>query len=216
MVNDEISSDEKSSGTFEGLRASNVHMLSDETTITASSHGGNTSDHDLVTQAVAGSQAAFVTLVKRHQQRIHSLLERLCGCPETARDLAQETFLSAFRHLHTFEQRSEFFTWLYRIACNHAASANRRRRPHALPVAVALPIAAGTSVSARMEQAELKQRLALALDQLDEGQRQAVVLCDMQGATYEEIAETLDIPVGTVRSRLHRGRMQLRQLVKNL
>ena len=67
-----------------------------------------------------------------------------------------------------------------------------------------------------MEQAELKQRLALALDQLDEGQRQAVVLCDMQGATYEEIAETLDIPVGTVRSRLHRGRMQLRQLVKNL
>ncbi|MEI6037259.1 MAG: sigma-70 family RNA polymerase sigma factor [Planctomycetota bacterium] len=191
-------------------------MLSDETTITASSHGGNTIDHDLVNQAVAGSQAAFVTLVKRHQQRIHSLLERLCGCPETARDLAQETFLSAFRHLHTFEQRSEFFTWLYRIACNHAASANRRRRPHALPVAVASPIAAGTSVSARMEQAELKQRLALALDQLDEGQRQAVVLCDMQGATYEEIAETLDIPVGTVRSRLHRGRMQLRQLVKNL
>ncbi len=216
MVNDEISSDEKSSGTFEGLRASNVHMLSDETTITASSHGGNTIDHDLVNQSVAGSQAAFVTLVKRHQQRIHSLLERLCGCPETARDLAQETFLSAFRHLHTFEQRSEFSTWLYRIACNHAASANRRRRPHALPVAVASPIAAGTSVSARMEQAELKQRLAAALDQLDEGQRQAVVLCDMQGATYEEIAETLDIPVGTVRSRLHRGRMQLRQLVKNL
>lgn len=214
MAKDGLSTDEKSSGTFDGLRASNVHMLSDETTVVASSDGG--SDRDLVAQAVAGSRAAFATLVKRHQQRVHSLLERLCGCPETARDLAQETFLSAFNHLHTFEQRSEFFTWLYRIACNHAASANRRRRPQALPVAVASPIAAGTSVSARMEQAELKQRLGLALNQLDEGQRQAVVLCDMQGATYEEIAETLDIPVGTVRSRLHRGRMRLRQLVHNL
>ena len=189
-------------------------------------------DRGLVAEAVAGSRSAFTTLVQRHEGQIHALLERLCGCHETARDLAQETFVSAFKNLHTFQHRSEFFTWLYRIACNHAFTA--RRRPNAFssglhdpsratsahagsPAAQPCePVAPDTDVSARLDQEELRQQLANALGQIDDRFRQVVVLCDMQGASYEETAEILEVPIGTVRSRLHRGRTSLRQILADL
>ncbi len=186
--------------------------------------GGTTSDRNLVGAAVAGDREAFASLVERHHARILALLERLTGCHHQARDLAQETFVSAFRKLDSFAHQSEFSTWLHRIACNHAAAAARRRRPTVSldaatatadgAVRAAEPSARLPEVSARLEQAELAERIAAALDKLDERYRAVVVLCDMQGATYEEIAETLDIPVGTVRSRLHRGRLELRQFVQ--
>ena len=199
-----------------------------ETTIS----GGGEADAALlaeaVAEAVAGSRTAFAWLVSRYQRPIHALLERLCGRPETARDLAQETFVSAFQHLATFEHRSEFFTWLYRIACNHAFAARRRRKPVVSfsgaqvgfnsnsPASLPDPVATGTDVSARLQQQELQQQLSAALNQIDQRFREVVVLCDMQGLSYEEIAGILKIPLGTVRSRLHRGRSVLRQLVTPL
>ncbi|MFM8733643.1 MAG: RNA polymerase sigma factor [Pirellulales bacterium] len=173
-------------------------------------------DRDLVVRATAGDHDAFAQLVDRHHPRILALLERLSGSAEQALDLAQETFVSAYRHLTAFRHDSRFSTWLHSIACNHAASAARRRRP-----AVSLdaangsrePTAPTSDVGRRLELAELRVRIAAALDNLDDRYRQVVVLSDMQGASYEEIAAVLDIPIGTVRSRLHRGRMELRALL---
>ena len=184
---------------------------------------GPAGDAALVAAVVAGDRQAFAALVERHQARILALLERLTGCREQARDLAQETFVSAYRKLATFEQRSAFATWLYRIACNHAAAAGRRRRPVAMLDAIrpdgraaVEPAARLASVSAGLEQEDLARHVAAALDRLDARYREVVVLADMQEAGYEEIAESLDIPVGTVRSRLHRGRMELRRLLATL
>jgi len=169
---------------------------------------------------VTGDRQAFAALVERHQARVLALLERLTGCREQARDLAQETFVSAYRKLATFEQRSAFSTWLHRIACNHAAAAGRRRRhvasldaPSAAGRPALAPAAKLADVSARLEQEELARQVAAVLQRLDGRYREVVVLSDMQGASYEEIAATLDIPLGTVRSRLHRGRLELRRLL---
>ena len=184
--------------------------------------GPPATDRELVAGAVDGDRAAFALLVERHQGRILALLERLTGCHEQARDLAQETFVSAFRKLSSFAHRSEFSTWLYRIACNHAAAVLRkRRRPATVDAALpggglcgALePAATGPGVSARLEQAELSARLSAALGRLDDRYREVVVLADMHDASYEEVAAALDIPLGTVRSRLHRGRLELRRLL---
>ena len=181
---------------------------------------GAAGDAALVAAAVTGDRQAFAALVERHQARVLALLERLTGCREQARDLAQETFVSAYRKLATFEQRSAFSTWLHRIACNHAAAAGRRRRPVAsldAPPAAGRPALAPAAkladVSARLEQEELARQVAAVLQRLDGRYREVVVLSDMQGASYEEIAATLDIPLGTVRSRLHRGRLELRRLL---
>ncbi len=173
-------------------------------------------DRDLVVRAAAGDHDAFARLVERHHPRILALLERLSGCAEQALDLAQETFVSAYRHLSSFRHDSRFSTWLHSIACNHAASAARRRRPAASLDAAngsREPTAPAIDVARRLELAELRGRIAEALDNLDDRYRQVVVLSDMQGASYEEIAAVLDIPIGTVRSRLHRGRMELRALL---
>jgi RNA polymerase sigma-70 factor (ECF subfamily) len=178
-------------------------------------------DGPLVARAAAGDAGAFRMLVERHERRIVALLHRLCGCPEQALDLAQETFLSAHRHLGSFRHDSRFSTWLHAIAVNHARAAARRRRPSASLDAVAAdgrpviaePAADLPPVSAGLERADLAQRIAAALERLDARYREVVVLADMHDASYEEIAETLDIPVGTVRSRLHRGRTELRALL---
>lgn len=167
-------------------------------------------DSEIIERVLAGDHAAYATLVERHQPQILRLLERLVGCRETAQDLAQEAFIAAFRGLKSFQQKSSFSTWLHRIACNKATSASRRRRP--VPLApTAEPVAELSDVSAGLEHADRRRAVAEALAQLDPRYRSVVVLADMEDATYESIAGILDIPVGTVRSRLHRGRMELRK-----
>lgn len=195
--------------------------MSIRTEHTHASPDGTTADPELVRRAVAGDREAFASLVERHHARILALLERLCGCRESARDLAQETFLSAYRNLASFAHKSAFSTWLHSIACNHAAAVARRRTPALVLDASTAgggpglePEAATPPAWARLERQELAQRVAAALSRLDDRYRQVVVLSDMQGASYEEIAATLDIPLGTVRSRLHRGRLELRTLLR--
>ena len=164
-------------------------------------------DGALVAQAVAGDAEAFRGLVERHQDRIVALLRRLSGCPEQAIDLAQETFLAAHRHLASFRQESRFSTWLHAIAVNQARAAARRRRP------VASLDAVGADGRSRLAEPAAPEVSVWALDLLDDRFREVVVLADMQDASYEEIAATLEIPIGTVRSRLHRGRTELRMIL---
>lgn len=182
---------------------------------------GLTDERALVGRAAAGDAEAFRALVERYQGRVVAFLRQLCGCPEQALDLAQETFLSAYRHLGSFRHESRFSTWLHTIAINHARSAGRRRRPVRSLDAVGAdgsrimpePAAAMPPVSAGLEHADLARRLTSALDCLDDRYREVIMLADMNDASYEEIAATLEIPIGTVRSRLHRGRLELRSLL---
>lgn len=175
----------------------------------------------------AGEAAAFNRLVEERHGDIYALLYRLTEDPEEARDLTQETFLQAFRHLASFRGDADLRTWLYRIAVNQARNRwrwwKRRRRDRTVsldaPAAEGndAPLSAGLACDAGLDperQALAREReLALhaALQSLSRPYREVIVLRDIEGFSYEEVATTLDLNVGTVKSRLSRGRNELRR-----
>jgi len=169
---------------------------------------------------------AFGQLVNRYQDRILNTCWRICNHREDAEDLAQEAFLKALEALDRFEARSRFYTWLYRIAVNLALSHVRKRghsvrlklhaddaggRDHQAAALEAWSRSAPETPSARLTARETQQRLAAALEGLHEDHRAVVVLHDIEGLNYAEVGRILDIPRGTVKSRLHRARMELRR-----
>lgn len=175
-------------------------------------------DAELVERWQAGDSKAFESLVRRHQGRVYRLLLRMLGSREEAEDVTQEAFLSLHRHGHRFRRESRFSTFLYRVATN--AALNRRRtlgrkrsREDELATRQAagddLPSApAGPEDSAQAGQVE--RRIQEALLELSPDLRAAVVLYDIEGQSYREIAKVLEIPEGTVKSRIHRARSALR------
>jgi RNA polymerase sigma-70 factor (ECF subfamily) len=143
------------------------------------------------------------------------------GHAEDARDVVQDAFVQAFLKLGTFQQTSAFFTWLYRIAANLAATQRRRKRPTASveqmrEVAGLDPVDRAAGPGERAELAERRQHVHDAILQLSEEHRVVLVLREIDGRCYEHIAKMLDLPVGTVRSRLHRARLQLREQLKEV
>jgi RNA polymerase sigma-70 factor (ECF subfamily) len=173
-------------------------------------------DSRLIEQALAGQVDAFEQLVHKYQDRLFRTMVHLVGHREDARDVVQEALVQAFVKLETFRGGSAFYTWLYRIAFNLAASHGRRRRPtasveqarerHGLEPADGNP-----GPEACMEQRQQCEQVRRAIGRLEEQYRAVIVLRELEGCTYEQIAEVLEVPVGTVRSRLHRGRMQLKE-----
>ena len=182
-------------------------------------------DADLVSRAQRGDPAAFEELVTKYQDRVYNTCYRMCHNHADALDLTQSAFLKAFQALPRFQARAGFFTWLFRIAVNLTLSHRRAlsRRP-SLSLRhfdddqgrayepTADPETSDPTRSA--EQTEMYRRLEAALDQLDEEFRAAVVLRDVEGLDYAAIAEVLEVPVGTVKSRIHRGRLMLRELLE--
>ena len=182
------------------------------------------SDADLVSRAQRGDPAAFDMLVVRYQDRVYNTCYRMCHNHADALDLTQSAFLRALEALPRFQARATFFTWLYRIAVNLTLSHRRAEsrkpalslhraaddRPTAEPAAEL----AGSDPSQRARRAELQQRLEAALGCLDDEFRAAVVLRDVEELDYAAIAEILGVAVGTVKSRIHRGRMMLRELLE--
>jgi RNA polymerase sigma-70 factor, ECF subfamily len=176
-------------------------------------------DAQLISHALAGNSAAFGQLVTRYQDRLYNTLVHLVGSTDTAYDLVQDAFVQAYLKLETFQRSSAFYTWLYRIAVNRAISHRRRSRPH-----VSIDAApAGREVvdhreppSARLEQQERACEVRRALDTLSDEHRSILVLREIDGASYEEIAAVLELPIGTIRSRLHRARLQLRDQLKGM
>jgi RNA polymerase sigma-70 factor (ECF subfamily) len=175
---------------------------------------------ELVRQAKAGDRDAFATLVRRFRPRIYALALHLTGSRSDADDIAQDAFLRAYRQLGTFAGRSEFFTWLYRIAMNRALNVKRdgKRR-----VAVDLDdprVQAAVAVDAYGDPrraAELRQiyaRLVSALDRLTPVLRSTVVLVALQGMSHEEAAVVLGCSVGTIGWRIHEARGRLRDAVE--
>lgn len=173
-------------------------------------------DGQLIRAACQGEAAAFGVLVRKYQARLCTSLTHLCGSLDDAEDVAQEAFVQAYVKLRSFAGGSSFYTWLYRIAVNAAISRKRRRREQ-------------TSVDSQREQLGLEPQddgeraderllreeravmVQRALSRLSDEHRTILVLREIDDYDYDEIARILELPVGTVRSRLHRARLQLKE-----
>ncbi len=162
-------------------------------------------------------------LVRRYQDRLYPTVLRLMGSPEDSHDVLQEAFLRAFEKLGTFQGDSSFYTWIYRIAVNLALSKRRRRRTTRLLgdgrrgyPAEALGDPRQADPALPVERAERDDLIHAALAALAPDHRAVVVLKDLDGLRYEEIAATLGVPIGTVRSRLHRARGELRERLRGV
>ena len=176
-------------------------------------------DAQLIDEALAGNSASFGQLVTKYQDRLYNTIAHVIGCKDEAYDVVQDAFVQAFLKLESFQRVAAFYTWLYRIAFNLAVTRKRRSKPvasidQAREATGEDPCAEGTDPGERLERQERAVQLHAALAMLGEEFRTVLVLREMEGCSYEIIAEMLDLPVGTVRSRLHRARLQLRDQLK--
>lgn len=178
-------------------------------------------DDQLIDQTLGGDSAAFGQLVTKYQDRLYNTLVHVVGSADLAGDAVQDAFVQAYVKLKTFERSSTFYTWLYRIALNLAISRRRREKP-ALSVDEAReslghePTDRGPGPEARIEQEERACQVRAALVRLSPEHRAILVLREIDGCAYEQIADVLDLPVGTIRSRLFRARLQLRDELKGI
>jgi RNA polymerase sigma-70 factor (ECF subfamily) len=172
-------------------------------------------DDDLARRAAGGDASALDTLLRRHMSLVHGVCRRILGNPDDALDATQEALLSIATRIATFDGRARFSTWAYRVATNAALDEGRRRGRRPMP-AEQLP-ETGRPESAGTIDADIADRLDVdtALAQLTPEYRAAVALRDLVGMDYAEIAAVLDIPPGTVRSRISRGRAALADLLGN-
>lgn len=173
-------------------------------------------DKELVRRVKKGDRHAFELLFSRYQHKILNLISRYLRDREDVEDVAQETFIKAFRALPRFRGESAFYTWLYRIAINTAKNhlVARSRRPPGTDIDVddaeymdgTEALRESESPESAFARDELSAEIDLAISQLPEDLRSAVTLREFDGLTYEQIAEIMDCPVGTVRSRIFRAR----------
>ena len=193
----------------------------------------HTTDQSLIEACLAGRREAFGQLVERYQHRLFHSLVHLLGSTEDAQDAAQDALILAFEKLGTFRGESQFYSWLFRIAYNSAVNSKRKtgsskRKPGSSkrktgPMSVSLEArrdASGlepadlnpsTEPSFGLDVSDRQRLVQQALGELSEEFREAIVLKEIEQMSYEEIAEVVGIPLGTVRSRIHRARMELRQ-----
>lgn len=185
-----------------------------------------TTDQQLVERVQKGDKRAFDLLVLKHQHKVSAIVSRYIRDFEEVNDIVQESFIKAYRALPGFRGESAFYTWLYRIAVNTAKNhlVAQSRRPPAVDVdAEEAEFYAGSdnlkdvdSPEALLFQEELQGVVDSAIASLPEDLRVAVTLREMEGLSYEEIAEVMDCPVGTVRSRIFRAREAIDEKVKKL
>ena len=187
------------------------------------------SDALLVERAVAGDQKAFELLVIKYQRRIQRLIGRMVRDVDLVEDIAQETFIRAYRALAQFRGEAQFYTWLYRIAINTAKKAlmDLKRNPTVSENSfksddedetsyLENELTSSETPDAVLASKEIAQIINMALEALPEDLRMAVTLREIEGLSYEEIAETMNCPIGTVRSRIFRAREAISQKVKPL
>src|SRR5688572_15836313 len=182
------------------------------------SPGDVPADRELILRARQGDGDAFGLLVVRHQDRIYAAVLRFCGDAEDAREIVQRAFINAWRRLDSFKGDAAFSTWMYRIAFNESVSFRReggRRRPVPMPETGADP-ADDRRPGDRLDSEESRAQVQQALDRLDPEERKILILKELEDRSYDEIAEILEIPKGTVRSRLFRARAALREKLERL
>lgn len=196
--------------------------------MTSLSASTDASDVMLVERAVAGDQGAFELLVIKYQRRIQRLIGRMVRDVDLIEDIAQETFIRAYRALHQFRGEAQFYTWLYRIAVNTAKKflLELKRDPTVSENALKSDDAGDETFWSGNEPTtdetpesvlaakEIALAVNRALDDLPEDLRQALTLREIEGLSYEEISEVMDCPIGTVRSRIFRAREAISVKVK--
>jgi RNA polymerase sigma-70 factor (ECF subfamily) len=183
-------------------------------------------DKELVKRVQKGDKGAFDLLVLKYEQKIVNLVMRYVRDPELALDISQEAFIKAYRALPRFRGDSAFYTWLYRIAVNTAKNylAAQRRRPMDIELDMQDPDQYGLHAKLKETDTpegltisqELQEVLERAIEALPDDLRTAIILRELDGMSYEEIAQTMDCPVGTVRSRIFRARDAIGKKVGNL
>lgn len=182
-------------------------------------------DTNLVRAAQAGAGEAYGELVRRYQDRIYSIISGMVSDPDDALDLTQDTFVKAYQALGHFRQEAGFYTWLYRIARHRCIDYGRARQRHQEPLPLAQYLLEhpglepeDTSPTGNPERAtinlHLRAAIRTALQRLSEPFRTAVILRDVEGLSHEEIATIMDCALGTAKSRIQRGRCQLRDLLR--
>lgn len=191
-------------------------------------------DSALVRRVQDGDHGAFEGLVLKYQDRIHNACYRMTNDREAARDMAQEAFVKAYEALSRFEHKSSFYTWLFRIAVNLCISQRRRDRrvttqsSDHIAESLANPQASGQALKLRAmvtedqsaqpaevaHRRETRSAVMQALSELDDDQRAILVLRELESFDYQAIADILKIPIGTVRSRLHRARLALKERLR--
>ena len=187
-------------------------------------------DFQLVERTVAGDQRAYELLVIKYQRRIERLIGRMVRDTDLVQDIAQETFIRAYRALHQFRGEAQFYTWLYRIAVNTAKKALLDMKRNPVMYEGAMRGSDDGDETSRFEREliseetpetvlaarEIAQAVNAAMEALPEDLRQAVTLREIEGLSYEEIATAMECPIGTVRSRIFRAREAISARVRPL
>ena len=172
------------------------------------------SDQECVRRLQRGEVEVFEVLVRRYQKTIFNVVYRVLGDYQEAAEVSQEVFLSAYRAVRQFRGDASFSTWLYRIALNHASTRRKSMagwQKQTVPIDVVDPVSDQRLEPGQvMEQKETQQWVQRALNSLDPPDAIIILLRDLQDVPYDEVAQILDIPLGTVKSRLHRARQALR------
>lgn len=189
---------------------------------------GTDPDEEVVCRARAGERGAFEQLVLSHQRRTFNVAYRILGDYDEALDLTQEVFIQADRNLRQFRGEARFGSWLLAIAVNQCRNRLKqwKRRSRSKHESLSAPPGEegsgpvrelpdpGPTALEALERRQLEELVHEEMQNVDEEYRTVLVLRELQGVAYEEIARMLDVPIGTVKSRLHRGRTELRDLVR--
>ena len=179
-----------------------------------------------IKQVLKGDQNAFADIVSLYQHKLYQVCYRMLGNKQESEDIAQEAFVRAYMNLHTFDQKRKFSTWLYRIATNLCIDRIRKKKPdYYLDAEVTgtegldlySQIASEDQLPEEiLEQMELQDRIQYEIGRLPDKYRTVVVLKYIEELSLQEISEILDMPLGTVKTRIHRGREALRKQLNNL
>lgn len=194
------------------------------------SASATTTDPELVARARRGSQAAYRELLERYQRPVFSIIYRMVRDREQAEDLAQETFVRVFHHIDRYDPRFKFSSWIFKIATNLTIDALRRREPNTISLDGSRYATSDAEIEAttitvpssdenpeeRLEAKELGGEIEQAIGRLRPEYRAAILLRHVEGREYQEIAEIMGLPLGTVKTYLHRARIELRGVLAHL
>lgn len=177
-----------------------------------------TSDEDLIAGYHAGDNRAFDAIVDRYERRVYAVAMRMSGNPEDARDITQDVFISAMRALKRFRGDAKLSTWLHRVAVNAALDQARKRARRPVQPLTEMTDRATDELEPADHAVRADRAAAVhqALASISQDHRAVLVLHDLQGLDYAEVASALEIPVGTVKSRIHRARLEMARLLGHL